>query len=83
MLVRKPKATQHRSGVIAPAVAARMLESRLCRCVSVERRLIVRAAGHCLLQLRELLLELHEVARAGQDVFAQRHLLLEWRPLIV
>ena len=77
------EAAQHRGGVIAPAVAACMLEPRLRGRVSVERRLIVRAAGHRLLQAGQLFLEPHEVARAGQDVLAQRHVLLERRPLIV
>ena len=69
--------------MIAPAVAAGMLEPRLRLGIAVERRLVVRAAGHRLLEPRELLLRRDEVARAGEDVLAQRQFLLERRPLVV
>src|SRR5581483_953643 len=83
VLVREPEAAEDRGGAVAPAVAARMLEARLGGGVPVERRLVVDAAGHRLLQLSELGLERDEVARPGEDVLAQRELLVERRPLVV
>ncbi len=83
IVVREAEPAQDGRGVVAPAVAAGVLEPRLRLGVAVERRLVVRAAGHRLLEPRELLLGRDEVARAGEDVLAQRHRLLERRPLVV
>ena len=52
-------------------VAARVLEPRLRLGVAVERRLVVVALGHRLLEPPELVLERDEVARAGEHVLAQ------------
>jgi hypothetical protein len=43
----------------------------------------VRAAGHRLLEPPQLLLECDEVARAGEDVLAQRQVAFEGRSLVV
>ena len=83
VLVGEAEAAQDRGRVVAPAVAARVLEARLRRRVAVERALVVGAAGHRLLEPRQLLLEPHEVARARQHVLAQRQPLVEGRALVV
>ena len=69
--------------VVAPAVAAGVLEPRLRLGIAVERCLVVGSARHRLLEPRELLLRRDEVASAGEDVLAQRNRLLERRPLVV
>ncbi len=83
VLVGEAEAAQDGGRVVAPAVAARVLEPRLRRRVAVERRLVVRAARHRLLEPLQLLLERDEVARAGEDVLAQRQVAVERRPLVV
>src|SRR5581483_9336997 len=83
ILRRETEPAHDRRRVIAPAVAARVLEPRLRLGVAIERRLVVRPAGHRLLEPAELVLRRDEVPRAGEDVLAQRQLLLERRPLVV
>ena len=68
---------------VAPAVAAGVLEARLRGRVAVQRRLVVDAAGHRLLEGAQLALDRDEVARAREDVLAQRQGPLERRPLVV
>src|SRR5258708_18767186 len=69
--------------MVAPAVAARVLEARLRLRVTVERRSVVLAARHRLLETAQLLLERHQVARPREHVLAQRQLLVERRPLVM
>ena len=57
---------------LAPGPAARMLEPRLGIRVAAKRALVVGAALHRALERPELLLEREQVARAGDDVLAQR-----------
>src|SRR6266550_284142 len=83
MLLREAKTAQHRGGMVAPAVSAGVLEASLRRRIAIERRLIVGAAGHRLLERGQLLLELHEVGGAREHVFAEREVALERRPLVV
>ena len=61
-LVCEAEAAHDRGRVVAPAVAARVLEPGLRLGVAVHRQLVVDAARHRLLELRQLLLEPDEVA---------------------
>jgi hypothetical protein len=60
-----------------------MLEPRLRVRVAAERRLIVPAGSHLLLQIAQLPLGRHQIGRAREHVFAQRQPLVERRPLIM
>ena len=66
---RGPRRTE--AAVVAPAVAARVLEPRLRRRVAVQRALVVRAAGHRLLEPRQLLLEPTR-SRAPESTYSRR-----------
>ena len=57
---------------LAPGPPARMLEPRLCVRVAPKRGLVVGAGLHAALERPELLLELEQVARSRDNVFAQR-----------
>ena len=70
--VSEAEAAQHGSGVVAPAVAARVLEPRLRLAVAPERLRAVIAGGHRLLEAAQLALGLDQVGRAREGVFAQR-----------
>ena len=60
-----------------------MLEPRLGFAVPANRGAVVVPRRHRLLEASQLLLQGNQVARAGEDVFAQGQTPLEWRPLIV
>ena len=79
----KPRPRSDRVDALAPGVAAGVLEPRLRLGVAAERRGLVVAAGHRLLEPRELLLGRDQVAGAGERVLAQRQSPLERRPLVV
>ncbi len=81
--VREAQAPHDAGRPVAPGVAARVLEPRLGVGVAPERRLVVVAAGHRLLERPQLLLERDQVGGAGEDVLAQRQPLLERRALVV
>src|SRR5262249_7953631 len=83
LLLGEAETADDRRRMVAPAVAAGVLQPRLRLGVAVQRRLVVRAGGHRLLEARKLLLEPHEVARSGDDVLAERQVALERRPLVV
>ncbi len=68
---------------LAPRPATRVLESRLRVGIASKRALVVRSALHVLLEPPELVLEREQVARAGQDVLAQREAELARRTLVV
>ena len=70
--VGEAEAAQHGSGVVAPAVAARVLEPRLRLAVAPERLRAVIAGGHRLLEAAQLALGLDQVGRARERVLAQR-----------
>ena len=61
-LVGEAEPAHDRGRAVAPAVAAGVLEARLRLGVAVERRLVVRAAGHRLLERAQLVLD----ARRGR-----------------
>ena len=71
------------AGVVAPSVAARVLEARLRPAVARERARVVVAGGHRLLEPAQLALGGDEVVRAGEDVLAQAQRPFERRPLVV
>ncbi len=60
-----------------------MFEAALSVGVAAQGRIIVRAAGHRLLERRELALDVDQRPRARKDVLAQREAPLPRRPLIV
>ena len=69
--------------MLAPRVAAGVLEARLGLGVAAQRLVVVLAAAHRLLQLAQLALGRDEVAGAREDVLAQGQPLIERRPLVV
>ena len=75
--------TGNGGGALAPGVAAGVLEPRLRVGVASERRLVVLAGRHPLLQVSKLALGRDEVGGAGQHVLAQRQTLVERRPLVM
>ena len=83
IVVAEAEAAEHRRGAVAPAPAARMLEPRLRLAVAAERCRVVRAPCHRLLEIPELLLDLHESCGAGDRVFAEREAAVTGRALIV
>ena len=68
---------------VAPGPATRVLELRLRLRVPAQRRRVVRALRHRLLEATELGLDVEEVARAGERVLAQRDVELERWALVV
>jgi phytoene/squalene synthetase len=60
-----------------------MLEPSLGLGVAAERRVVVSALGHRLLQRGQLVLDGHQLRRAGEDVVAQGEVTVAWRALIV
>jgi hypothetical protein len=83
VLLREAEPAHDGGCVVAPRIPARVLEPPLRLRVTVERRLRVIACRHRLLEPAQLLLERDELPRTGEDVLAQRQLLLERRPLVV
>ena len=83
IVLREAEPAHDRGRVIAPAVAAGVLEPRLRLGVAVERRLRVISLRHLAFEAAQLVLERDEIARAGEHVLAQRQLLLERRALVV
>ena len=81
--VREAQAPHDAGRPVAPGVAARVLEPRLGVGVAPERRLVVVAACHRLLERPQLLLQRDQVGGAGEDVLAQCQPLLERRALVV
>ena len=81
--VGEPEPAQDRRGVVAPAVAARVLEPGLRLAVAPQRLRCVVAAGHRLLQPAQLALGLDEVRRARKRVLAEREAGEPRRPLVV
>ena len=68
---------------LAPRVAPGVLEPRLRFAVAAERRRVVRAGAHRLLEPPQLLLRRDQVARTREDVLAERERAVERRPLVV
>jgi len=60
-----------------------VLERRLRVGVARQRRLLIVAARHPLLELRQLPLERDQLRGAGQDVVAQGDPAVPWGPLVV
>ena len=81
--VREAQAPHDAGRPVTPGVAARVLEPRLRVGVPRERRLVVVARGHCLLERPQLLLERDPVRGAGEHVLPQCQPLLERRALVV
>ena len=81
--LREAEAAQRRRRPVAPGVAAGVLEPRLGLGVAAQRRLVVVAGRHRLLEPAQLLLGLDQVARARERVLAQRQAAVERRPLVV
>ena len=81
--VGEAEPAQDRGGVVAPAVAAGVLEAGLRLAVAPERLRCVVAAGHRLLQPAQLALGLDEVRGAGERVLAEREAGEPRRPLVV
>ena len=81
--VREAEAAQDCGGVVAPAVAARVLEPRLRLAVAPERLGTVIAGRHRLLEPAQLALGLDEVGGPRKNVLAQREAAEPRRALIV
>ena len=81
--VREAEAAQHGGGVVAPAVAARVLEPCLGLAVAPQGLRAVIARGHRFLEPAQLALGLDQVGRARERVFAQREAAEPGRPLVV
>ena len=81
--IGEAKAAQHGSGVVAPAVAARVLEPRLRLAVAPQRLRAVIAGGHRLLEAAQLALRLDQVGCARERVLAQREAAERGRALVV
>ena len=81
--VGEAEPAQDGGGVVAPAVAARVLEPGLRLAVAAQRLGRVVAAGHRLLEPAQLALRLDEVGRARERVLAQRVAAEPRRPLVV
>ncbi len=81
--VREAEAAEDACSVVAPAVAARVLEPRLRLAVAAQRLGRVVAARHRLLEPAELLLGADEVGGAGEGVLAQGVTAEPRRPLVV
>ena len=71
-LVREAEPAHDGGCALAPVVAAGVLEPRLRLAVAANRRLVVVARGHRLLEPPQLLLERDQVAGAREHVVAQR-----------
>ena len=69
--------------MVAPAVAARVLEPRLRLAVPAQRLGRMVAIRHRLLEAAQLALRFDEVGGAGERVLAQRHPAEPWRALVV
>ena len=83
VVLDEPEAAHRGRRAVAPRPAARVLEPRLRFGVAAEGRVVVCAFGHRGLKAPELVLDLEQVARAGQRVLAQRDVELERRALVV
>ncbi len=70
MLVAEAEPAQDGGGMVAPGVAAGVLEPRLSLRVPTHRRGAVLAARHRLLEAAELVLDGDEIRGSGEDVFA-------------
>ena len=81
--VGEAEAAEDGGRVVAPAVAARMLEPRLRLAVAAQRLGSVVAACHRLLEPAQLPLGLDQVGRAREGVLAQREAAQPRRPLVV
>ena len=81
--LREAEPAHDRVRALAPRVAAGVLEPGLRLAVAPERRRVVRARAHRLLQPPQLLLRRDQVARAREDVLAERERPVERRPLVV
>ena len=83
VLVAKAQSPGDRARVVAPGVAAGVLEPCLGARVGGERRLVGRALRHRLLQARQFPLGGKQVGGAGEDVLAEAQVALDRRPLVV
>ena len=83
LVVGESEPAQRRERVLAPGIAAGVLEPRLGLRVPRQRLLPVVAGRHRILQAAQLLLQRDQVARARQRVLAQRQAEVERRPLVV
>ena len=82
-VVAEPEPVERRQRPIAPAVAASVLEAGLGPGVAAERRVVVGALRHRLLELGELLLDRHQLTGAGQHVVAEADVALARGALVV
>ncbi len=83
ILVGEAEPAQHRRCVVAPAVAAGVLETGLRLAVAAERLGRVVAARHRLLEPAQLALGVDQVGRAREGVLPQREAAEPRRPLVV
>ena len=83
VLVAEAEAVQRRVDLVAPAVAAGVLEPRLGGRVGAERGRVGRALGHRGLELGQALLDRQQLLGAAEHVVAQRELALARRALVV
>ena len=83
VLVAEAEAVQRRVDLVAPAVAAGVLEPRLGGRVGAERGRVGRALGHRRLELGQALLDRQQLLGAAEHVVAQRQLALARRALVV
>ena len=83
VVIGEAEAANGRGCPVAPGPAARMFELRLRLRVPPQRRRVVRALRHRLLEAPELGFDVEDVARAGERVFAQGDVELERWPLVV
>ena len=80
----KPRPRSDRGGAVAPVVAAGVLEPRLRLGVAAQRRRVVVAGGHRLLERAQLLLESRRGRRAPESTYSrERQAAVERRPLVV
>ncbi len=80
---RNPRPCSVASARSRQRVAAGVLEPGLRLGVAAERRLVVSAVGHLLLERDKLRLDGHQLRRAREHVVAQRHAALARRTLVV
>ena len=65
LVLREPEATHGRRGAVAPGPTAGVLEARLRFGVAPERRVVVRALRHRLLERSQVGLHLEQIPRAA------------------
>ncbi len=83
ILVREAEAAHDRGRVVAPGIAARVLEPGLRLGVAGHRCRVMDSARHRRLERLQLLLERDQVGRAREHVLAEREPAVERRALVV